>query len=138
MLRLERHVYLDILAHCWGSYPEEGCGLLGGDPSTGLVSRCYPARNVATSARVYTLDPRDHLRASLDAEKAGLELVGVFHSHTHTDPYPSPTDVEQAPDPGWHYVIVSLRDLAPMLRSYRISDGTVDEEELTVEPDQAQ
>lgn len=135
MLRLEHHVYLRILAHCWDSYPEEGCGLLGGAVATGLVSRCYPARNLAASARVYTVDPGDHLRASLDAERAGLELLGAFHSHTHTDPYPSPTDVQQAPDPDWHYVIVSLRDEAPMLRSFRIVDGKVDEEQVVVGPE---
>jgi [CysO sulfur-carrier protein]-S-L-cysteine hydrolase len=133
VLRLERPVYLRILSHCWDSYPEEGCGLLGGEPATGLTSRCYPARNIAASARVYTVDPREHLRASLDAEKAGLELLGVFHSHTHTDAYPSPTDVQQAPDPEWHYVIVSLRDVAPMLRSFRIVDGNVEEEPVIVE-----
>lgn len=134
VLQLDHDVYLRILAHCWDSYPEEGCGLLGGEPTSELVSRCYPARNVAASARVYTVDPGDHLRASLDAERAGLELLGAFHSHTHTDPYPSPTDVEQAPDPAWHYVIVSLRDEAPMLRSYRIVDGSVDEEQVVVRP----
>ena len=65
---------------------------------------------LAASARVYTVDPKDHLRADRDAEARGLEIIGVFHSHTHTDAYPSPTDVAQAPDPGWHYVLVSLRD----------------------------
>ena len=74
---------------------------------------------------MYTIDPRDHLRAERDAEGRGLEIVGVVHSHTHTEPYPSPTDVDQAPDPGWHYVIVSLKREAPELRSYRIADGGV-------------
>ena len=60
-----------------------------------------------------------------EAEDAGHQVIGVMHSHTHTDPYPSPTDVEQAPDPGWHYVIVSLRDDVPMLRSFRIADGAI-------------
>jgi proteasome lid subunit RPN8/RPN11 len=55
-----------------------------------------------------------------------------MHSHTHTEAYPSPTDVAQAPDPGWHYVIVSLRAEAPTLRSYRIVDDTVDEEVVSV------
>jgi proteasome lid subunit RPN8/RPN11 len=54
--------------------------------------------------------------------------VGVYHSHTHTDAYPSPTDVAQAPDPTWHYVLVSLREDEPMVRSYRIVDGAVTEE----------
>ena len=53
--------------------------------------------------------PPDHLRADRDAEGRGLEIIGVMHSHTHTEAYPSPTDVAQAPDPAWHYVIVSLK-----------------------------
>ena len=60
------------------------------------------------------------LGAMRAAEARGHEIVGVWHSHTHTEPYPSPTDVRQAADPAWLYVIVSLRDLAPMLRAYRI------------------
>ena len=55
-----------------------------------------------------------------------------MHSHTHTDAYPSATDVAQAPDPNWHYVIVSLRDTAPVLRSYRIVDGVIHEERVSV------
>ncbi|HUS62643.1 MAG TPA: Mov34/MPN/PAD-1 family protein, partial [Acidimicrobiales bacterium] len=55
------------------------------------------------------------------------------HSHTHTEAYPSPTDVAQAPDPTWHYVLVSLRDMAPVVRSYRILDGTVMEEPITLD-----
>ncbi len=57
----------------------------------------------------------------------------MFHSHTHTDAYPSPTDVAQAPDPAWHYVVVSLRDLEPVVRSYRIQDGKIAEEPVVLE-----
>jgi proteasome lid subunit RPN8/RPN11 len=102
------------------------------EPLDHTVERCYPARNTAASAKLYVVHPQDHLRADRDAEAAGLELVGVFHSHTHTDAYPSPTDVAQAPDPGWHYVIVSLRQAVPSLRSYRIVEGTVAEEPLVI------
>ncbi|MBJ7387792.1 MAG: M67 family metallopeptidase, partial [Mycolicibacterium sp.] len=70
------------------------------------------------------------LRADRDAEDRGLAIVGVMHSHTHTEAYPSPTDVTQAPDPDWHYVIVSLRQPEPVLRSYRIVDGNIDEESV--------
>jgi [CysO sulfur-carrier protein]-S-L-cysteine hydrolase len=76
---------------------------------------------------VYTLHPSDHLRAELDAEDRGLQILGVVHSHTHTEPYPSPTDIAQAPDPGWHYVIVSLKREVPAVRSWRIVDGRVTE-----------
>jgi len=55
----------------------------------------------------------------------------VMHSHTHTDAYPSPTDIAKADNPlllGWHYIIVSLRDDAPMLRSWLIDGGNIQEE----------
>jgi len=81
---------------------------------------------------VYTVNPRDHLKADRDAEERGLEIIGVFHSHTHTEAYPSPTDVAQAPDPAWHYVLVSLR-AEPVLRSYRIVDGNISEETVVLE-----
>jgi proteasome lid subunit RPN8/RPN11 len=130
-------VYLQMVAHCYDGLPLEACGLLAGvavdghDDETATV--CYPAANAAASARVYTVEPRDFLRADRDAEGRGLEIISVFHSHTHTDAYPSPTDVAQAPDPGWHYVLVSLRDVVPVVRSYRIVDGNITEEQVVLE-----
>jgi proteasome lid subunit RPN8/RPN11 len=67
------------------------------------------------------------LAAMRAAEARGDEIVGVWHSHTHTEGYPSPTDVRQAVDPAWLYVIVSMRDQAPMLRAYRIRSGEIAE-----------
>jgi proteasome lid subunit RPN8/RPN11 len=130
-------VYLEMVAHCITGQPDEACGLLAGDPGTGEIVHCYPTRNAAESARVYTVDSRDLLRADRDAEQRGAVLAGVFHSHTHTDAYPSPTDIDQAPDPTWHYVIVSLRDSHPVVRSYRISAGQVDEEAVLISGNQA-
>lgn len=134
MLELSTKVYLEMVAHCLDGLPEEACGLLGGTAGTNATAAtvCYPARNEAASAKLYTLAPLDHLRADRDAEARGLALVGVFHSHTHTDAYPSPTDVAQAPDPGWHYVIVSLRHAEPVVRSFRIIEGVVDEEPVSL------
>jgi proteasome lid subunit RPN8/RPN11 len=54
------------------------------------------------------------------------------HSHTHSEPYPSPTDIGQAPDPAWQYVIVSLKRESPDVRSYRIVDGVVTEVPISV------
>ena len=117
-----------MVGHAYDGLPDEACGLLAGPPGSDRVTAFYPCRNAAASSRVYTIDPKDHLRADREAERLGLEISGVMHSHTHTDAYPSPTDVEQAPDPFWHYVIVSLRQDAPVTRSYRIVDRTLAEE----------
>jgi [CysO sulfur-carrier protein]-S-L-cysteine hydrolase len=133
VLELPQEAVDDIVALAIERYPYEACGLVAGPPGSDLVTRFYRCRNAAESARVYTIDPLDHLRAERDADDHGWEIRGVVHSHTHTEAYPSPTDIAQAPDPSWHYAIVSLRDEAnPSLRSYRILDGAVTEEPVTI------
>lgn len=133
MLRLGESQYLEMVGHCYDGLPLEACGLLAGDPVTGKVERCYPTGNEAASAKLYTIPGKEYLRADRDAEDNGWQIIGVFHSHTHTEAYPSPTDVAQAPDPGWHYVLVSLKDEAPVVRSYRIVDGNIAEEPVVLE-----
>jgi proteasome lid subunit RPN8/RPN11 len=133
MLRLGATHYRELVGHALDGLPLEACALLAGPPGTGRIDKVYPCANAAASARLYTIEPRDHLRADRDAEDRGLEIVGVFHSHTHTDAWPSPTDVAQAPDPTWRYVIVSLKDPEPVLRSFEIVDGKITEEPVVVE-----
>ncbi|MEX2625645.1 MAG: M67 family metallopeptidase [Ilumatobacteraceae bacterium] len=133
MLRLAREALDDLVALAYEGYPEEACGLVAGPADRpDEVAVFYRCRNAAGSARVYTIDPRDHLRAEDDADDRGWALNGVVHSHTHSEPYPSPTDVAQAPDPTWHYVIVGLRREVPEVRSYRIVDGTISEERIEI------
>lgn len=138
VLTITRSVYFDLVAHLIDGLPDEACGLFAGarhSDDVATVTRFYPSANVAASSRIYTIDPKTHLRADIDAEDGGLEILGVVHSHTHTEPFPSPTDVEQAPDPAWHYIIVSFRTGLPALRSYRIVDGSIAEEAVSVSGD---
>ncbi len=134
MLRLRAESYARIIGLVYDGLPDEVCGLVAGPSGSAVVEAFYPCRNTAESSRVYAIDPRDHLRIDRTAEESGWEVCGVVHSHTHTDAYPSPTDVAQAPDPAWHYLIVSLRDEAPVLRSFRIVDGAIDEEPIALVP----
>jgi len=140
MLRLGHQAHLALVGHAYDGLPNEACGLLIGPfgahaEPTGRISEARPCRNADASAVTYTVDPRDMLAAMRAAKTRGEEIVGVWHSHTHTDPYPSPTDVRQAVDPAWLYVLVSLRDLAPMLRAYRIRDGKIAEVAVVLEHD---
>ncbi len=130
MLIVPRGLWDRIVAQCLDGLPLEACGLLAG--RDGEVCEVYPAANAARSARVYTVEPRDLLHADRAAEAAGLSLIGAWHSHTHSPAYPSPTDVAQAPDPDWHYVIVSLSDTDPVLRSYKVVAGAVEEEAVVL------
>jgi [CysO sulfur-carrier protein]-S-L-cysteine hydrolase len=132
VLRLERSAYDSICAQAFSAYPLEMCGLIAGEPASDQARHFYPCRNAAESAKLYTIDPTDHLRAEHDADDHDWEINGVVHSHTHSEPYPSPTDVAEAPDPNWHYVIVGLKRDAPELRSFRIVDGTITEEPVAI------
>lgn len=132
VLRLDRAAFDAICDLAFREYPLEMCGLIAGAPGGDHAARFYPCRNVAESAKLYTIDPADHYRAEIDADDHDWEILGVVHSHTHSEPYPSATDVAQAPDPGWHYVIVSLKRDAPELRSYRIVDAQITEEPVAL------
>ena len=133
MLHLTESAHAAMVGHAYDGLPDEACGLLVGRLAPPSVVRFHPSANLARSSKVYTVDPAEHLRADRAAEADGMEIVGVMHSHTHTDAYPSPTDVAQAPDPGWHYVIVSLRDGAPVVRSFLIVEETITEESISLQ-----
>jgi proteasome lid subunit RPN8/RPN11 len=120
-----------MVATCIRALPNEGCGLLVGS-SEGVVHEVVASDNVADSARIYEIDPKVLLATFRRADDEGLDVLGVFHSHTHSEAYPSPTDVRQAPDPSWHYVLISLEETPTDVRSYRINDGVVSEEEVVV------
>jgi [CysO sulfur-carrier protein]-S-L-cysteine hydrolase len=125
----------EMVAHCLDGLPDEACGLLAGpvEPDgrpSGSVEAVYACRNADASARTYTIDSQDQLRAMRDAARRDLDIVGVYHSHTHTDAYPSATDVRQAVDPNWWYVIVGLRHGEPDVRAWLIADGAVREERI--------
>lgn len=134
MLSLDERLRDAMIATCIRALPDEGCGLLLGasDAERAVVRDVIVSENVLHSAKVYEIDSKVLLRTYRRADDEGLEVLGVFHSHTHTDAYPSPTDIAQAPDPGWHYVLVSLRDVPTVVRSFRIIEGVVSEEEVLV------
>ena len=132
MLHVPTRVIDEMVGHAYDGLPNEACGLLVGRADRDEVVRFVPTRNVAESAKLYTIDGLEQMKAERAAETEGLEVIGVMHSHTHTTAYPSPTDVAQAEwlDPAWHFVIVSLRDEAPSTRSYRIVDEEITEERI--------
>jgi len=127
VLHMTPEVYDAMAALALVEYPLEACGLTAGEPGSNVITRFFPCRNIDQSARIYTIDPKDHLRAERTAEDAGLDIRGVMHSHTHTEAYPSPTDVAAAPDPDWHYLIVTLKREKPEMRTYRIQTGEITE-----------
>jgi proteasome lid subunit RPN8/RPN11 len=131
MAELDGVLYKEIVEHGLREFPNEACGLLAG--RDGQAVRFYPMRNADASPVTYRLDPREQLRVFEELEREGLELFGIVHSHTHSEPYPSETDRRQAFYPESLYLILGLADRErPVLRAFRIVEGEVTEEELRI------
>src|SRR5947209_8809162 len=131
VLELSRDQAKALITHAQEEAPNECCGLLAG--RNGRVERVYPGTNVDHSPYTYLMDPKEQLAAFKDMEAAGLDPVGIYHSHPHTAAYPSRTDVAKAFYPDAMYVIVSLAKLdAPDIRAFRVADGQINEESVIV------
>ena len=131
MFALERRYIDDMIAHALEEAPNECCGILAG--KDGRVLQLYRATNAEQSRYRYNIDSRELFRIHRECEERDWEFVGIYHSHTDSEAYPSPTDVRLAFWPEALYFVVSLRDSAsPAVRAFRIVDGQVSEEELEI------
>jgi proteasome lid subunit RPN8/RPN11 len=131
MAELDGVLVKEIVDHGMREFPNECCGLIAAKDGTPV--RVYPMTNADASPASYRLDPTEQLHVfdAMDAE--GMDLWAIYHSHTHSDAYPSETDRRLAFYPDSYYVLVSLTDREnPVVRAFRILDGEVSEEELSV------
>lgn len=128
---LDRETYEAIIEHARSDFPYEVCGLLAG--WDGTVMRRYPIPNAIRSMTSYDMDSKALLHAMNDMEDQGWELLAIYHSHTHTEAFPSPTDIKLAFYRDAVYLIVSLQDEQPVMRAFNIVGGVVTERVLTVE-----
>ena len=123
----------EIVAHARRDHPDEACGVVAGPEGSDRPERFVPMLNAARSPTFYEFDSGDLLRLHRDMESRDEVPVVIYHSHTATEAYPSRTDIGLAQEPQAHYVLVSTRDPdAHELRSFRIVDGVVTEEQVSV------
>ncbi len=101
----------EIFAHAQAGLPNEACGIVGGND--GRVEQFFPAESDEPSPYYYRIESRDQIRIMNELDDAGLDLVGIYHSHVSSPAYPSRTDAEQAFWPDAVYLIVSLAGPAP-------------------------
>jgi [CysO sulfur-carrier protein]-S-L-cysteine hydrolase len=119
-----------LVEHAWSDFPYEVCGLLGVRPDGSIVN--FPIDNAERSMTYYVMEPKQLLRAMREIEDEGWGLV-IYHSHTHTEAYPSATDIRLAAYPDATYLIVTLQDRDhPDIRGFSIVDGVVAEKQLVV------
>ena len=137
MLTIDQATYDAIVAHAKRDHPDEACGIVAGPEGSDRAERFIEMVNAAGSPTFYEFDSGDLLRLYREMDENDEEPVVVYHSHTATEAYPSRTDINLASEPNAHYVLVSTREFGnsdgPVeFRSYRIVDGVVTEEEVSV------
>ncbi len=137
-MNISRALLDDVIAHAREEYDAECCGMIafassepgGGEP---VATRVHRATNVFASRKRFEIDGKEVLRTIDEFEEAEAELGAIYHSHTHTAPYPSQTDINFAANwPGLEWVIVGLAGEQPEVRCYLIEGGAVREVELRV------
>lgn len=114
-MRIVRAAMDDIRAHGSEGYPHEICGIMVGPRGEGLVTEARRARNIVVErARDrYEIDPHDHMRIQREADEAGLDIVGYYHSHPDHPAQASRFDTERA-WAGYVYVIVAIHEGKPV------------------------
>jgi len=133
MLAIPKDLHDKIVAHARADHPDEACGVLAGPAGSDRPERFIPMTNAARSPTFYEFDSTEQFAVWKEMDERDEEPVVIYHSHTATEAYPSRTDISYANEPGAHYVLVSTREEdTTEFRSYRIVDGVVTEEPVTV------
>lgn len=118
----------EMVAHAKEDAPNECCGIIAGNDGT--AAKLFRTKNAEASPYRYSVDPQDLFRIHREADENGWDFLAIYHSHTASEAYPSPTDVRLAFWPESYYVLISLKDAEPVVRAFRIVDELVSEEDL--------
>src|SRR4051812_14379080 len=98
MFTLDQASYDALIAHARAEYPNEACAFLAGAGSVEdgfTVEKVFALPNAEASPTFYLVEPKAQLAAMNEMDDHDQELVGIFHSHTFTEAYPSRTDIER-------------------------------------------
>jgi proteasome lid subunit RPN8/RPN11 len=113
MIRVESDAWRDMVAHAKSTFPNECCGAMLGviDGDAKIVRRAVPLQNAYDGAQAerYELRPEDLLSADREARRAGMDLIGIFHSHPNCDAYFSQTDLKNS-CPWYSFVVLSIKN----------------------------
>lgn len=129
MIRVRREILEELLAQARADSSHECCGLLSG--REGIIAGIHPATNALASATEYEISPADLFALMRAMRAAGLELMGIYHSHPAGENRPSARDIDRAYYPHAAYFILSPLPSAPRpIRAFAIREGRAEEWEI--------
>lgn len=137
MFRIRASLIDEMITHAKQDHPDEACGVVAGPEGSDRPERLIRMTNAERSQTFFRFDPTEQLRLVRELDDRDEEIIVVYHSHTGTEAYPSRTDIGYAAEPQAHYILVSTAESGSgdgpvSVRSYRILDGEVTEEELDI------
>jgi len=92
MVRIPKKIFQEMVDHAKREWPLECCGILGGKDKA--VQKCFELQNTEKSPVLYSMSPREQMKVFEEMEKESMRMVAIYHSHPHTIPFPSETDVK--------------------------------------------
>jgi proteasome lid subunit RPN8/RPN11 len=131
MIRIPRSIYVTMIEHARKESPLECCGILSG--RDGLVQKAFKLKNAEQSPVRYSMSPQEQIKVFEEMDREALEMVAIYHSHTHTLPFPSETDVRLSFYPEISSVIISLKEEKdPAVKAFRIDKQAIYPEEIEI------
>jgi proteasome lid subunit RPN8/RPN11 len=128
----------DIEEHGEKAYPNEGVGFLFGrdDGNELVIEAARPVENrreTEAQSNRYEVSPQDFMWAEGEAERLGMDLIGVFHSHPDHPAQPSQFDLDHAM-PHFSYLISSIeKGQATVTRAWQLqADREIFDEDTLV------
>jgi len=122
VIRVKNEALKQMTDHVLQEPQLECCGLLAG--SGRVITRVIATTNALASASEYAIAPRELFQSMREIRSAGLEFMGIYHSHPNGDNKPSARDIAQAYYPDVACFILSPReDTATPVRAFSIRDG---------------
>ena len=134
MIVLKNEQFNGIVDHARKNLPAEACGLIGGriDDEKRIVEKIYFLTNIDNSPEHFSMDAKEQFAAVKDMRQNGYVLLGNFHSHPSSPSRPSDEDKRLAFDPSISYLILSLAEKEPVLKSFKIENKISSEEPITI------
>lgn len=130
MVRIPKSIYQKMIEHAQKEWPLECCGILSGKEKT--VQKAFELKNSEESPIQYSMSPRDQMKVFEEMERESMQMIAIYHSHPHTIPFPSETDVKLAFYPDVSSVIISLKEEDPIVKAFRIGKEAIYLEEIEV------
>lgn len=128
IMKIQKEILGQIIKQAHTEAPLECCGYLAGTERE--VTKAYPMENIDKSEEHYSFLPEDQFRVVKGIRQERLIILAAYHSHPESPARPSAEDIKPAWDPDVCHVIISLQDVEEVVKSFRIKDGQVQEEEL--------